>query len=662
MLSTSMIRIILSINYFFRPFRKAFGPAPGRRFSLSGCGICAVMMGENGARAGVGVIVPPAAVRKVVDTTAAAVSKKPALEGVLKERKANDPKFSFLFEQDPYYQYYRSKVVGTQASNEKENNAEAEPKKPAKVENEPPKAAPDLATTTAAPVVSKLRLLRTRKDAARKTPQEQPSEDVFTIDFKTEAPSSLVLDIMKLTAQFIAQNGTEFQNQLQEKEARNPTFDFLNPTHPLFSTFQRLIDAYSAILRPPGGKDEVIAKLRKNAESRDPLLERVWSMHDWEQQRNERAQAAAENAEERWQAAQIDWQDFTPLETIDLDDEDEALPAPIADAQQLPRVLAAAEKARLEQEKNRKDVDMDIDDGDNVVVGDIHADVPADRVVKSAIGPANAGQPQKEAYVKLPSGQMVPASQAEKAVQAELFDPAFKEERARALERSKQQNLASDAEMVRSLARLNKSRNEAGVYNRGDLQSGLAARPRVSAEEVDATLARAAASGPQLPKRLAGAMGGGSRLETAEKRARLEAARDALTKKRRLPEADAEEEELLMPAAEPVATPAGLVAEAEWLERNGEAVQIVIKVPKHGNANWDLQGQEMEIKAPLKSTIGKLKKKLSGALKVPANKQKLQCATGGFMKDKMTLAFYNIADKSVIQMEVKERGGRKKKD
>lgn len=644
---------------FFRPFRKAFGPRAELR--RAGGRICAVMMDENGAREGVGIIVPPVAVRKVVDTTAAAVSGKPALEGVLKERKANDPKFSFLFEQDPYYQYYRSQVVvATKGFGDNENVANAIPEKAPKVVDAP-KDVPEPATTTAAPVVSKLRVRRTKKDAARKTPLEQPSEDVFTIDFKTHAPSSLVLDIMKLTAQFIARNGPDFQTQLQEKESRNPTFDFLNPTHPLFSSFQRLIDAYSAILRPPGGKDEVIKKLRKNANSRDSLMERVWNLHDWEQQRNERAQAAAENAEERWRAAQIDWQDFTPLETIDLDDEEEALPAPIADAQQLPRVLAAAEKARLEQEKNRKDVDMDIDDGDNVVVGDIHADVPAHQVVKTSSGGPQATTAQKETYVKLPSGQMVPASQAEKAMQAEMFDPAFKEERARALERSKQPNLASDAEMVRSLARLNKSRNEAEVYNRGDLQSGLAARPRVSAEEVDATLARATPSGPQLPKRMAGAMTGPS-LETPEKRARLEAAKEALSKRPRGMEPNPEEDELLMPVAEPVATPAGLVPEAEWLEKTGDTVQIVIKVPKHGNANWDLQGQEIELKAPLKSTIGKLKKKLTGALKVPANKQKLQCTTAGFMKDKMTLAFYNIADKNVIQMEVKERGGRKKKD
>ncbi len=117
-----------------------------------------------------------------------------------------------------------------------------------------------------------------------------------------------------------------------------------------------------------------------------------------------------------------------------------------------------------------------------------------------------------------------------------------------------------------------------------------------------------------------------------------------------------------MPVPEPVATPAGLMPEAEWLAKVGDSVQVIIKVPNHSNANWDLQGQEIEMKAPLRSTVGKLKKKLNGVIKVPVNKQKLQCAKGGFMKDKMTLAFYNIGERSVIHLELKERGGRKKKD
>ncbi len=340
----------------------------------------------------------------------------------------------------------------------------------------------------------------------------------------------------------MAQNGAEFQTQVQNKEVRNPVFYFMKPTHPFFSTFQRLVDAYSVILRPPNGSEALIEKLRKDAATRGRLMERVWYMHDWEQQRNERAQVAAESAEERMHAAQIDWQDFTPLETIDLDDLEEALPAPIADARQLPRVLAAAEKARLELEKNRSgvdmDVDMEIDEGENVVVANVHADIPADRVRKAPIGSAgaselisgtNAQRPPKEAVVQLPSGQVVPASQAEAAVQAELFDPAFKEERARAMNRNRQQNLASDAEMVRSLARLSRARNEAEVYNRGDLQSGLAARPRTSAAEADAALARPVPTGPQLPdaKRLASAALSTTEnaFETPEKRARIAAAK-----------------------------------------------------------------------------------------------------------------------------------------
>lgn len=58
-------------------------------------------------------------------------------------------------------------------------------------------------------------------------------------------------DILKLTSQFVARNGRTFLTGLTAREQRNPQFEFLKPTHPLFGYFQQLVDSYAQIVVPP---------------------------------------------------------------------------------------------------------------------------------------------------------------------------------------------------------------------------------------------------------------------------------------------------------------------------------------------------------------------------------------------------------------------------
>lgn len=55
------------------------------------------------------------------------------------------------------------------------------------------------------------------------------------------------LDLVKLTAQFVARNGKGFLTDLAMKEARNMEFNFLKPTHSMFTFFTALCDAYSKV-------------------------------------------------------------------------------------------------------------------------------------------------------------------------------------------------------------------------------------------------------------------------------------------------------------------------------------------------------------------------------------------------------------------------------
>jgi len=73
--------------------------------------------------------------------------------------------------------------------------------------------------------------------------------DRFTVENPINL-SVLDMDVIKLTAQFVAKNGQKFLIALTEREKQNPQFDFLKPTHSLFSYFTNLVDAYSKCINP----------------------------------------------------------------------------------------------------------------------------------------------------------------------------------------------------------------------------------------------------------------------------------------------------------------------------------------------------------------------------------------------------------------------------
>lgn len=59
--------------------------------------------------------------------------------------------------------------------------------------------------------------------------------------------SAFDLDVVKLTAQFVARNGRQFLTQLMQKEQRNYQFDFLRPQHSLFNYFTKLVEQYTKV-------------------------------------------------------------------------------------------------------------------------------------------------------------------------------------------------------------------------------------------------------------------------------------------------------------------------------------------------------------------------------------------------------------------------------
>merc|ERR1711879_111687 len=132
------------------------------------------------------------------------------------------------------------------------------------------------------------------------------------------------MDMIKLTAQFVARNGQKFLIGLTQRESRNPQFDFLKPTHALLGYFTSLVDAYTKCLMP--NKDEV-EKLKKCVGTTTELMDKANARFAWdEQEEAQRKNQEEEEKEEKEHMAQIDWHDFIVVETITFTAEDENIP------------------------------------------------------------------------------------------------------------------------------------------------------------------------------------------------------------------------------------------------------------------------------------------------------------------------------------------------
>merc|ERR1712187_1036729 len=113
----------------------------------------------------------------------------------------------------------------------------------------------------------------------KKKVAKPPAPDAYTVSHPYIAPMDM--DIIKLTAQFVARNGQKFLIGLTQRESRNPQFDFLKPTHALFGYFTSLVDAYTKCLMP--NKDEV-EKLKKSVSDNREVLDKALSRFAWDEQ------------------------------------------------------------------------------------------------------------------------------------------------------------------------------------------------------------------------------------------------------------------------------------------------------------------------------------------------------------------------------------------
>ncbi|XVE85630.1 hypothetical protein DITRI_Ditri17bG0105500 [Diplodiscus trichospermus] len=101
-----------------------------------------------------------------------------------------------------------------------------------------------------------------------------------------------------------------------------------------------------------------------------------------------------------------------------------------------------------------------------------------------------------------------------------------------------------------------------------------------------------------------------------------------------------------------------LVPEDQFLVQHPGPARITVSVPNLDEGN--LKGQLLEITVQaLSETVASLKEKIAEEIQLPANKQKLS-GKAGFLKDNMTLAYYNVGAGEVLTLSLRERGGRKR--
>lgn len=250
-----------------------------------------------------GVVLPPRDIRAIVEKTAGYVARNGAVfEDRIREKEKNNPKFSFLSANDAYNPFYAWRLNevregrGTAVSAGRVGEAAAapEPEKP-----KGPAAPPEFHFSARMPNIS--------------------AQD---------------LDVVKLTALFVAKNGRSFMTALSQKETRNYQFDFLRPQHSLYQFFSRLVDQYTLLLQAASAEGAKAQQLRmqeleKNIKDRFNILDKAKTRAAWVKYQEEQKQKKEEEAEkEKLEYAQIDWHDFVVVETVLFEEADDQADLP----------------------------------------------------------------------------------------------------------------------------------------------------------------------------------------------------------------------------------------------------------------------------------------------------------------------------------------------
>lgn len=418
----------------------------------------------------IGIIHPPPDIKSIIDKTASFVAKNGQdFEKRVMANNHNNMKFNFLTSTDPYHAYYQHRLSEFRAQNQDPGQEPLQPEDSA-AHGEALTGAGDDAAAKPDPTAQ-----------FRPPPPKdlkQPDPEQYTV----RLPEGILgeeLDIIKLTAQFVARNGKSFLTGLSSREMNNPQFNFLRPTHSMFTFFTELADAYSKVLMPPKDLNE---KLRKSVTDMTTVLERCLHRLEWERLQEQEKQKAEDEIEQERQLMQmIDWHDFVVVETIDFaDDEDEDLPPPMTLEEVIRRSKVSSAMDEDEVVEPGKEVEMEMDEEEVQLVeegmratklddnGGERKDMrvndepePPMRIVKNWKRPEDRIPAERDPtkYVVSPiTGELIPINEMSEHMRISLIDPKYKEQRERMFAKIRETTLAQDDEISKNIVGLARTR------------------------------------------------------------------------------------------------------------------------------------------------------------------------------------------------------------
>lgn len=695
----------------------------------------------------------------------------PEFEARIQQNEQNNPKFYFLKPGDPYHAYYQHKVKEVKESADK-NEISA-----------PPTNANNVTPQAKQAQQNKINKQLELFAEAALTPKEPPPDFEFMAD--PPSISAQELDIVKLTAQFVAIHGRSFLTNLMRKEERNYQFDFLRPQHGLFSYFTAMIEQYTKILMP--AKD-LVSNLKKELDNPAKVMEKIRYRLEWTKLvEAERRKEQEEAEKERMQYAQIDWHDFVVVETVDYQPGEQGLfPPPTTPEQVGSRILlqqrieeqgqdavemdveSDEEEEGKKEEKSKEVIPPPITTLDNVV---IRKDYDPKTAKKQAapVAPTAAASKTVDAWVISPiTGEKIPADKLQEHMRYGLLDPRWVEQRERSLNEKMQQEevYATGSAIDMNLRQLAERRSD--IFGSGDEETAIgkkigeeerkkpekvtwdgytasmeaatrAARANISIKDQiqqihrtkgllpdedkerigpsipvsspttfsssNPSIQSAPPTQPSIPSRMMDS----HQMSNVAMMNNINMARPQHT--HHLIHQTGHPPQLIMTPGQPggpfimttpqmmmgmygmtpMAMPApdmganrmpgldlnsqndvdeppskklkedSLIPEDEFVDMHNNApVAFSVKVPEiPDKPEWKMHGQTLNFTLPLKDMVSVIKAKIHEQLGLPASKQKLQFGNV-FLKDSCTLAFCNIGPSSVLQLGIKERGGRKK--
>lgn len=275
------------------------------------------------------IIPPPGEIREVIEKTAGYVARGGVgIEQRLRENHSGNPKFSFVTSQtdayNPYYEWRKAEYKAGRGTALAAGRTDAAAAAAAKLAEE------------------------------EKKPKGPPKPPDYEFSARMPRMNLKDLEILRVTALFVARNGRQFQTQLTQRETNNPQFQFLIPNHTFHNFFQHMVDQYAIILKESGMggdgskvQEERMEQLRRNVEDRFHILERAKQRGEyaaWQIQERQNQEVAEEKKKEDF--ARIDWNDFVVVETIDFTEADANVTLPP------PTTLNDIQYASLEEKQN----------------------------------------------------------------------------------------------------------------------------------------------------------------------------------------------------------------------------------------------------------------------------------------------------------------------